>query len=137
MKNYSLVVVILILLAAVGFGLVMSNGSVSSNNQEQKNTQKTVTRSNKIKDFIMTAKNWEFNPVEIKVNQGDTVKLTIKSTDVDHGFALPDFNVKVDLKPNQEQTVEFVADKKGEFSFFCNVFCGEGHRNMKGKLIVE
>jgi len=32
---------------------------------------------------------------------------------------------------------EFVADKVGEFNFFCNVYCGEGHSEMGGKLVVR
>ena len=93
--------------------------------------------SNPAKEFTMTAKNWEFNPSAITVNQGDTVRITIKSIDVDHGLAIPDFNVNVKLKPGDIKTVEFVADKKGEFRFYCNVYCGPGHREMEGTLIVS
>ncbi len=90
-----------------------------------------------VKEFTLTAKNWAFDPPLITVKQGDKVKLNVKSIDVTHGFAIPEFNVKVDLLPNKEETIEFVADKKGEFTFFCSVICGEGHKNMKGKLVVE
>ena len=85
----------------------------------------------------MIAKNWYFEPAEVRVKHGEKIVLKIKSVDVDHGFALPDFDVSVKLKPGFEETVEFTADKKGEFTFFCNVLCGQGHRDMKGKLIVE
>lgn len=98
-------------------------------------TSTTVT--NPVKEFTVTAKNWSFDPEVITVKQGDKVKLKIKSIDVTHGFALPDFNVKVDLVPNKEETIEFVASKKGEYTFFCSVMCGEGHKDMKGKLVVE
>lgn len=97
----------------------------------------TTTTTNPVKEFTVTAKSWAFDPAIITVKQGDKVKLKIKSIDVTHGFALPDFDVKIDLVPNKEETVEFTADKKGEFSFFCSVFCGEGHSGMKGKLVVE
>ena len=104
---------------------------------KQESTTITITTTNPVKEFTMTAKQWTFDPAVITVKQGDKVKLKIKSVDVTHGFALPDFNVKVDLVPNKEETVEFVADKKGEFTFFCSVLCGDGHRDMKGKLVVE
>ncbi|MFA6081166.1 MAG: cupredoxin domain-containing protein [Patescibacteria group bacterium] len=97
----------------------------------------TTTSSNPVREFTMTAKQWAFDPAIITVKQGDKVKLKITSIDVTHGFALSEFNVKVDLVPNKEETVEFIADKKGEFNFFCSVLCGEGHRDMKGKLVVE
>ena len=74
---------------------------------------------------------------EIKVNEGDTVKLTITSIDVAHGFAITAFGVNSRLNPGQTTTVEFVADKKGTFTFFCSVKCGTGHPGMKGTLIVE
>lgn len=90
-----------------------------------------------VKEFTMTAKQWQFEPGEVRVKQGDKVRLKITATDVAHGFALPDFNVKADLNPNVETVVEFTADKKGEFTFFCNVLCGTEHKDMKGKLIVE
>ena len=50
-----------------------------------------------VKEFTLTAKNWAFDPPLITVKQGDKVKLNVKSIDVTHGFAIPEFNVKVDL----------------------------------------
>lgn len=90
-----------------------------------------------IVEIDMTAKQWEFEPGIIGVKQGDKVKLHIKSIDVTHGFALPDFGVSQRLEPGKEVTVEFTADKKGTYTFFCNVACGAGHRDMKGTLVVE
>ncbi|NQV91579.1 cupredoxin domain-containing protein [Candidatus Woesearchaeota archaeon] len=88
-------------------------------------------------EVSMIAKKWEFIPAEIKVKKGDKVKLTISSEDVDHGIALAAFDINVKFKPGETKTVEFVADKVGTYTFSCNVFCGEGHGGMKGKLIVE
>lgn len=88
-------------------------------------------------EISMTAKRWEFEPGTITVKKGQKVKLNIKSVDVTHGFALPDFGVSQRLEPGKEVTVEFTADKKGTFTFFCNVACGSGHSGMKGTLVVE
>ncbi len=89
-----------------------------------------------IKEFSILAKNWVFEPATITVKKGDTVKLNIKSVDVNHGLTIAAFNVSTKLNPGETETVEFVADKAGSFSFFCSVFCGSGHREMKGTLIV-
>ncbi len=89
------------------------------------------------RSFSLTAKKWTFSPNLITVNKGDKVKLSIKSVDVTHGFSLPEFSVSGNLEPNQTINLEFTADKVGSFSFFCSVFCGEGHGGMKGKLIVQ
>jgi len=70
------------------------------------------------------------------VNKGDRVKLMIQSADIAHGIKIDAFNVNNRLEPGQTTIVEFVADKAGTFSFYCNVFCGDGHSGMKGTLIV-
>jgi nitrosocyanin len=91
----------------------------------------------KIKEFSMIAKRWDFEPATITVNEGDTVRLNIESTDATHGFALFEFGVNQRLNPGKKETVEFVADKAGEYTFFCSVPCGSGHKDMKGTLIVN
>ncbi len=90
-----------------------------------------------VKEFEITAKQWEFVPNIIRVNLGDTVKLTITSADVTHGFNLPDFGIREALDPGKTVIVEFDADKKGTFTFACYIPCGRGHGGMNGKLIVE
>jgi cytochrome c oxidase subunit 2 len=119
-------------------GVILFNQNKPPLKKEEVSKQAaTTTSSSLVKEFTMTAKQWAFDPAIITVKQGDKVKINIKSIDVTHGFAISEFNVKVDLVPNKEETVEFVADKKGEFTFFCSVKCGEGHRDMIGKLVVE
>jgi len=90
-----------------------------------------------VKEFSITARQYDFQPSTITVKKGDLVKLKITSLDVTHGFSLPDFNVNANLEPGKETTVEFTADKAGSFTFFCSVFCGSGHSEMKGTLVVE
>lgn len=90
-----------------------------------------------VRRFDMTAKQWEFEPSTITVNEGDTVRLNITSIDVAHGFGLNVFGVNERLEPGQTTNIEFIADKKGTFTFTCNVFCGSGHGGMKGSLIVK
>jgi cytochrome c oxidase subunit 2 len=90
-----------------------------------------------LKVFTMTARQWEFIPDVIEVNEGDQVKLMITSIDVAHGFSLPAFDINERLEPNQEVVIEFVADRKGTFNFRCNVFCGSGHGSMDGQIIVS
>ena len=90
-----------------------------------------------LKEFTMTAKQFEFNPAAITVNKGDRVKITITSLDVSHGFRINEFNVNAKIEPGKPATVEFIADKSGTFTFFCSVVCGSGHGSMKGILTVK
>jgi len=94
-------------------------------------------QAGQIREFNLVAKRWEFNPSEINVNEGDTVILNVESIDVSHGFSLLSFNVNERLDPGNKIRVEFIADEKGTFNFFCNNYCGLGHGGMKGVLIVE
>lgn len=78
-----------------------------------------------------------FEPNEIEVEKGDTVKLTFKAMDGMHDFVVDELAVKTPvIKSGETYEVEFVASQEGEFEFYCSV--GE-HRakGMVGKLIVE
>ena len=90
-----------------------------------------------LKEVKITAKQFSFTPAEVRVKQGERVRLIVTNEDVSHGIAIPAFNVSLTLEPGKTGTAEFVADKKGSFPFFCNVFCGSGHGAMRGTLIVE
>lgn len=102
--------------------------------------EKPTTPKEKVvetKTFNVTAKKWEFSPSTITVNEGDVVVMHVTSVDVDHGIAITAFGVNETLKPGVTKTIQFVADKKGTYSFFCSVFCGSGHSSMAGTLIVK
>lgn len=89
------------------------------------------------KSFDITAKQWEFVPSIIAVDEGDSVTLNVASTDVTHGLSIPDFGVSETLTPGKTTTVTFTANKAGTFSFFCSIFCGSAHSSMQGTLVVN
>jgi len=72
-----------------------------------------------------------YSPDVIEVNKGDKVKIIVENTDALHGMRIPDLGIK------GNEVLEFTADKQGEFIWSCNNMCGEGHREMQGKLIVK
>ncbi len=88
-------------------------------------------------EFNITARQWAFEPSEIRVKVGDRVRLNIRSVDVTHGIYLPDFGISATLEPGKTETLEFTATKPGSFEFACSVYCGEGHGSMRGRIIVE
>ena len=90
-----------------------------------------------IKEFQITARQFEFIPETIVVNQGDRIKLAITTLDVVHGFLITEYNIDERIEPGEIKIIEFIADKKGEFPIVCNVPCGSGHGNMRGKLVVN
>ena len=90
-----------------------------------------------VHEIKVTAKKYEFSPAEIRVQQGEKVRLLITPIDRAHGFEIKELKIKTKLPKGQETVVEFTADKPGELEFHCSDFCGLGHGKMKGKLIVE
>ena len=84
----------------------------------------------------MTAKMFEFDPSTVSVKQGQHVKLVITSPDVNHGIAIPDFDVMQEIPAQSTVTVEFDATQAGDHKFFCSVYCGAGHGKMHGTITV-
>ena len=97
----------------------------------------TPTSNSGVKEFEMISKRFAFEPNVLSVSMGDTVIMHITSADVAHGIAIPEFGVNTYLPAGETVDVEFVADAKGEFPFRCNVFCGSGHGQMTGKVVVQ
>lgn len=116
-----------------------STSTTTSSGDSSTSTESTETDEAEpvTKTFNISAKKWEFSPSTITVNKGDTVVINITSTDVSHGFFIPDFNVNTSISAGKTSSVSFVASKTGTFSFSCSVFCGSGHGSMTGVLIVK
>lgn len=88
-------------------------------------------------DVEIIKNRWQWDPDHITVEEGTLVRLNISNDDdYDHGFALAEFGVDQRLAANSTTTVEFVASRAGEFTFFCSVYCGAGHFGQRGTLTV-
>lgn len=83
--------------------------------------------------YTLKAKKWMFDPNTITVTKGSKITFTIKPTDLDFTFAVPDF--QVEKKVAGETVVDFTADKAGSYKFLCSD-C-EAFRGMEGTLIVK
>jgi cytochrome c oxidase subunit II len=90
-----------------------------------------------VKEFAVVAKQFEFIPSRIEVNEGDVIILRLTSTDVPHGLFISGYNLNTPITPGQESVLKFTADKKGEFPFSCSVLCGKNHKMMNGILVVR
>jgi|SRR5208282_5059995 len=85
----------------------------------------------------ITAKKFEYSPNEIRLKKGAPAILEFTSLDRLHGFNCPDLNIRTDINPGQVSTVRIVPQKAGSYDFHCDIFCGEGHEDMTGTIIVE
>jgi cytochrome c oxidase subunit 2 len=84
------------------------------------------------------AKRFEFEPSRIEVEEGETVRLTVRSADGMHGVGIKKFKIAEEVpRGGVPVTIEFTATAVGEFDIMCSQFCGKGHNGMKGKLVVR
>jgi cytochrome c oxidase subunit 2 len=84
----------------------------------------------------ITAKKFEYSVRTLVLQKGVPVVLEVIALDRVHGFNLPDFGVRTDVVPGRVTRLRFTPDRSGEFVFFCDVFCGDGHEEMSGTLTV-
>ena len=95
-------------------------------------------KSNDYKEFYVVAEQFRYVPNQIKVTLNTKVRLILTSSDVTHGFELPQFGIyNVQILVGQNTTVEFTANQVGQFQFYCTVFCGAGHADHYGSLTVS
>jgi len=74
---------------------------------------------------------------DLVVPVGKPVRLLMSSQDVIHSFYVPDFRIKMDVLPNRYTITWFEAIEPGEYEIFCAEYCGKGHSEMLGKVIVK
>jgi cytochrome c oxidase subunit II len=84
----------------------------------------------------ISARKFAFLPGQITLKKGVPVVLEFVSTEVVMGFSAPDFKVRADLIPGQIARVRLVPQTIGTFEYLCDIFCGDGHEGMSGKIHV-
>ena len=65
------------------------------------------------------------------------VQVLLRSTDVLHDFAVPQFRVKMDLVPGLVTYQWFTPTKVGTYEMLCEELCGVGHFAMRGRMVVD
>lgn len=88
-------------------------------------------------EIRISAKKFEFHPNKVLAKLGQPLVLVLTSEDRIHGFKMPDLGLRTDIVPGQETRVSMTPGKAGSFTFFCDVFCGDGHEDMDGSLVIE
>jgi cytochrome c oxidase subunit 2 len=117
------------LLRGLGAGLALAAAGASS--------VKAAAAKAKEKIIKVEAKKFVYTPNRIVLKKGQAVVLEITALDFTHGFKIPDWNIRADLPPGQVTKIPLKPDTVGEFDFLCDNFCGTGHEEMSGKIIVE
>lgn len=87
-------------------------------------------------DVYLQASQFAWRPV-IQLERGETYRLLVSSTDVQHGLSLQPVNLNFQVLPGYLYVIEITPDETGEFPIVCNEFCGLGHHTMTGLIVVD
>ena len=122
------VVVVAILLMATA-GIAMTRTSLADDSEPASGQVD--------KEFTIWARQFDFTPAVITVQQGDYVRVNLKTADVAHGFYIDGYDINIKVSGGETESVEFVADKAGTFKTRCSVTCGPFHPFVAGKFVVQ
>ncbi|KKU81845.1 MAG: Plastocyanin [Parcubacteria group bacterium GW2011_GWA2_47_8] len=151
MNNKSTIGFVVIVLIVIIGGLWLLNGNKAVapadgvqpivDNEGQVGTEESATGETAdqaaAKTFDVTGVPFAFDLKEIRVKQGDRVRIHFTSKEGFHDWVVDEFDARTkQLKVNEEDTIEFIANTTGTFEYYCSV---GNHRamGMVGKLIVE
>ena len=84
----------------------------------------------------ITASKFSYSPNEITLKKGQSVTLVFHSTDVTHGFELPELNIRSEIEKGKDTEVTVTPSQTGQFLGRCAHFCGKGHGLMTLQINV-
>ena len=86
----------------------------------------------------VTARRFAFEPAEIEATIGERLQLVVRSADGVHGLEIKKLKIKKEVPRGGEPvTIDFTATAEGSFPILCSEYCGNGHEDMTGLLVVR
>jgi cytochrome c oxidase subunit 2 len=86
-------------------------------------------------DIYMQASQFQFSVIP-KIRVGKTYRFHLNAADVNHGFSIQPVNINLGLIVGYDYVLKLTPNSTGDFHIVCNEFCGIGHHEMLGKIIV-
>ena len=74
---------------------------------------------------------------DLHLQVGKPVRVLLRSIDVIHDFYVPEFRAKMDLMPGLVTGFWLTPTRTGTFEILCAGFCGVGHPQMRGNVVVD
>ena len=81
-------------------------------------------------------KKFAFVPAEITLKKDEPVVLELVADDVAMGLRSVELKLRADVVPGKVTRLAFTPREAGKFTFYCDVFCGDGHEDMDGHIVV-
>lgn len=133
MKKMSIAIILVLLAAAAPLA---AQGQGQEQEAEAEGIVDVTGEDGEVKEITVQNDRLSYVQSEIRVNQGDTIRLTFENTGGRHDWVLDEFDAATEvIRGGESETIEFTADEAGEFEFYCSV---PGHRQagMWGTFVV-
>jgi cytochrome c oxidase subunit 2 len=86
----------------------------------------------------ITARRFAFEPSAVEATVGEKLRLVVRSADGVHGLEIKKLRIKKEIPRGGEPvTIDVTASTEGNFPILCSEYCGNGHDDMSGMLIVR
>jgi cytochrome c oxidase subunit 2 len=86
-------------------------------------------------DVYLLGQMWRWYPA-LQLEEGKTYTFHLSALDVNHGFGLYPANLNIQVVPGYDYGLRITPNQPGEYRIVCNEFCGIGHHNMLGRIVV-
>ena len=86
-------------------------------------------------EVYWAAQSFIWRPV-LELKKGETARIYLSSYDVQHGLSIQPLNLNFQVLPGYVYVVNLTPTETGEYPVICNEYCGIGHHNMAGRIVV-
>jgi cytochrome c oxidase subunit 2 len=93
--------------------------------------------ANGVYEAYYVAQIFSFDPHKISIPAGSRVTFYVTSTDVEHGFFVPETDINSMVTPGWVSSVTHIFRKRGTFLVACHEYCGIGHQTMAAEIDVR
>jgi len=115
---------VVLALAAAG-----AAGDLSARSPEQTDAPRVIE---------IVARRYAFEPATIEAAVGERLRLMVVSADGPHGLEIKKLKVKQQIpRGTTPVAIDFTPTEVGQFPILCSEYCGDGHGDMKGMLVVQ
>ena len=94
-------------------------------------------RADDLRVIKIVARRFEFEPDVIELRVGEEVILEVTSLDYLHGFSIPSLAIRGDVPEGHTFRATIRPPRAGSYAVVCDNFCGDGHDEMSGKVVVS
>jgi cytochrome c oxidase subunit 2 len=98
---------------------------------------KVIQRGEKDYEVQLVSRMWRFEPQQVELPPGARVTIYLSTADVVHGFQLVGTNVNLMAVPGSVNVAVVTFEREGEYLAVCHEYCGVGHQNMAGKIVIR